>query len=182
MNTLPNRAGSLARAGAVVAVCAALAACSRGEPNLMRIERTNSSPDEFAIVPGKPVQIPETLGELPPPQPGGTNRADATPEADATAALGGSPARLQRDGQSPDGTLVRQAGRFGTDGNVREDLAEADLEFRRRNRGRLLERLFGITTYFDAYSRQELAQHPEQERWRRAGARSSAAPPPPTTR
>ena len=159
-------------------LCAGLTACARGEPNLMRVESSGRGPDEFGIVPGKPIEIPNDLRALPPPAPiGSGNRTDATPESDAVAALGGSPARLERDGRTPDGTLVTAASRFGVASNVRGELAAEDLEFRQRNRGRVLERLFGVTTYFDAYRRQELDQHPEQERWRRAGARSSAAPP-----
>ena len=168
------------RRAALLALGLALAACARGEPNLMRIDRGGPSPDEFAIVPGKPIEIPDTLSTLPPPAPPGSgSRADPTPERDAVAALGGDPARMVPDGQAPASGLLASAGRFGTDGNIRAELAAEDAEFRRRNRGRLLERLAGVTTYFDAYSRSELNQHAEQERVRRAGVRSSGAPPPP---
>jgi len=165
---------------AALALLVLVSACARGEPNLMRIERSGQGPDEFAIVPGKPIEIPQDLSSLPPPAPPGSgSRTDATPEIDAVAALGGSPARLRRDGQLSDPGLARSAGRYGVDPGVRADLAAEDLEFRRNNRGRLLERLFNVTTYYDVYERTELNQHAEQERWRRAGARSSAAPPPP---
>lgn len=164
----------------VVGLVCAVAACGPREPELFNLTRGQQGPDEFAILPGKPIEIPQDLSALPPPAPPGTsNRTDATPEADAVAALGGNPARLARDGRAPDGAVVRATTRYGVDPDVREDLAAADLEFRRRNRGRLLERWFGLTTYYDAYERTELNQHREQERWRRAGARSSAAPPPP---
>jgi hypothetical protein len=165
------------RAVAALALVALVSACARGEPNLMRIQSTQG-PDEFAIVPGKPIEIPEDLSSLPPPSaPGSANRTDATPDRDAVAALGGTPSRLVRDGRTSAPDLVRSASRYGVQPGVREELAAADLEFRRNNRGRVLERLFNVTTYFDAYAQTELNQHAEQERWRRAGARSSAAPP-----
>lgn len=168
------------RRAALLALGLALAACARGEPNLMRIDRGGNSPDEFAILPGKPVEIPENLAALPPPAPPGSgSRTDPTPEQDAVAALGGNPARMRRDGQAPASDLMASAGRFGTDGNIRADLAVEDAEFRRRNRGRLLERWVGLTTYFDAYQRSDLNQHAEQERVRGAGVRSSGAPPRP---
>jgi len=166
---------------AALACLALAAACGPREPNLMRLSSSEEGPDEFAILPGKPIEIPEDVASLPPPSPEGTpNRTDPTPEADAVAALGGRPGRLERDGRTPDGTLVASATRYGVQSGVREELAEQDAEFRRRNRGRLLERLFNVTTYFDAYQRSELDQYGEQERWRRAGARTSAAPPPPS--
>ena len=171
---------SRARPAALLALVLALGACARGEPNLINIERGLASPDEFAILPGKPIEIPQDLSALPPPAPPGSgSRADATPEADAVAALGGNPARLARDGRAGDAALVRQAGRYGTDGNVRADLAAEDSEFRRRNRGRVLERLVGGTRYFDVYAPQELNQARELDRFRRAGRQTPAAPPPP---
>ena len=165
------------RAGLIV-LCLAVAACSRGAPNLMRIERTQTTPDEFAILPGKPIEIPDDLQALPPPPPlGGPNRTDPTPFADAAVALGGRASATQRDGQTPDGGLVQAASRYGVDGNVRADLAVEDLEFRRNNRGRLLERWVGRTLYFDVYSQSSLDQTEEQDRWRQSGRPSSAAPP-----
>lgn len=168
---------SLMRAAGLVVLCLALSACARGAPNLMRIERTQNSPDEFAILPGKPLELPQDLQALPPPSPlGGRNRTDPTPFADAAVALGGRASATERDGRTPDSGLVNAASRYGVDPAIRAELATEDLEFRRRNRGRLLERWVGKTTYFDAYDRGELNQVEEQERWRRAGARSSAAP------
>ena len=69
------------------------------------------------------------------------------------------------------------ASRNGRSGNIREVLAAADLEYRRRNNGRPLERLFNVNVYFDAYAPLELDQHAELLRWRRLGARTPSAPP-----
>lgn len=164
------------RRAAVILTLVALAACSRDvEPELMRLTSGNDGPDEFAIVPGKPLVQPEDYTALPPPTPGGANLADATPESDAIAALGGRPGATASTGG--EAALVRHTGRFGTSPTIRDDLAAADLEYRRRNNGRLLDRVFNRTVYFDAYEDLELNQHGELERFRNAGVRTPSAPP-----
>lgn len=167
---------TIVRTGLALTLVTFVAACG-GDNGLINISRKQVGPDEFAILPGKPIEVPEDLSALPAPTPGLSNRTDPTPHADAVAALGGNPARLEPTGRTTDGALVNSAGRYGTDPNIREDLAVADAEFRRRNRGKLLERLFGLTTYYDAYSRQSLDQHNELDRYRGAGARTPGAPP-----
>lgn len=162
-----------------LAALVALAGCGGGdkEPNLLNIQQPRSEgPDEFAVLPTKPLEMPSDRS-LPPPTPGGTNRTDPTPQADATAALGGNAAVLNRP--SGDRALIAYTGRHGRDPQIREELAAADLEFRRRNDGRLLERIFNANVYFDAYEEMELDQYRELERLRRAGIRTSAAPPDP---
>jgi len=161
-------------------VTLALSACGggTGEPNLLNISQPRSEgPDEFSVLPTKPLEMPQDMASLPNPTPGGSNRTDPTPEADAAAALGGNAAVLAR--RSTDGALVAYAGRYGVDPNIRPSLAAADLEFRRQNDGRLLERLFNVNVYFRAYESMELDQYRELLRLRRAGIRTSAAPPDP---
>lgn len=155
----------------------ALAACGRDEdPELMNIRQDRADgPDEFSILPTKPLEIPQDLASLPAPTPGGVNRTDPTPEADVAIALGGNPTVLSR--ASTDGALLAQAGRYGVAPNIREELAAADLEFRRRNNGLLLERLLNVSVYFQAYEDMELDQRAELERLRRAGIRTSGVPP-----
>ena len=63
-----------------LALIGALTACNRAPGS--------TGPDEFAIVPNRPLTIPAT-NALPPPQPGGTNPADPRPIAEAMAAMGG---------------------------------------------------------------------------------------------
>ena len=156
-----------------------LSACGGSEePNLLNISQPRSEgPDEFAVLPTKPLEMPQNLAALPEPTPGGTNRTDPTPQADAIAALGGNAAVLSRG--SNDGALVAYSRRFGVDPNIRAELAAADLEFRRRNDGRLLERLFNVNVYFQAYEEMSLDQYRELERLRRAGIRTSSVPPDP---
>ncbi|WP_102109198.1 DUF3035 domain-containing protein [Oceaniglobus roseus] len=155
-----------------------LSACSESQPRLLNLSAQGDGPDEFAILPTKPLETPESYSELPAPTPGAQNLADPTPEVDAVAALGGSPSRLAGGGVQ-DPALIRHTTRFGVQPGIRSDLAAADLEFRRRNDGRVLERLFDVNVYFRAYRRQELDQYRELERFRRAGVATPAVPPEP---
>ncbi len=160
-----------------------LAGCSGGgDPSLMNISQPGDGPDEFGILPGRPLEMPKDLAQLPPPTPGGVNRTEANPKADAIAALGGNPAAaVSRGGAVPaaDGALVASASRYGVTPGIRETLAAEDLEFRRQNDGRLLERLFNANVYFRAYAPLSLDQQAELDRWRARGVRNVSAPPPP---
>lgn len=151
----------------------ALVACSSGTPQLMNLRNTEDGPDEFAVLPTEPLQIPENLAALPEPTPGARNRVDPDPEGDAIAALGGNPGR-----GSSAGDLVGYATHFGVAADIRPVLAAEDEEFRRRNDGRLLERVFNNNVYFRAYRQQSLDRYAELERLRRMGVRTPAAPPP----
>ena len=154
-----------------------LSACSERTPTLFNLQKTDRTPDEFSILPSQPLQTPESFAELPPPTPGGSNRTDRQPQAEAIAALGGNAA----GGTRADGALIATATRYGVGENIRGVLAAEDLEYRRENDGRLLERLFNVNVYYDAYERQSLDQYRELERLRRAGVRTVAAPPDPAT-
>ncbi|MBU3029144.1 DUF3035 domain-containing protein [Paracoccus marinaquae] len=160
------------------AAVAGLSACS-GDPHLMNIESGQNSPDEFAILPTKPLTMPPDLAVLPTPTPGGANITDPTPQADAVAALGGNPAQLADQGiAASDQALVVYTGRLGTDPAIRTQLAVADLQWRSRNSRRPLEALFGTSVYLRAYRPMTLDPAAEQLRWQRAGARTSTSPTP----
>lgn len=155
-----------------------LAACSSDDGLLNIKKEPGEGPDEFAVLPTKPLQMPKDMAALPNPTPGGTNLTDPTPEIDVASALGGNAAVLSR--ASTDGALLNHARRFGVGQNIRPELAAADLEFRRNNRGLLLERAFNVNVYFRAYEFMELDQYAELERLRRSGVRTPAVPPEPT--
>ncbi|MFN3641307.1 MAG: DUF3035 domain-containing protein [Gemmobacter sp.] len=162
---------------AALAATMALSACgNRDDVRLRSDRRAGAGPDEFAIVPPRPLEIPADLRALPEPTPGGANRTDQTPLDDAVAALGGRPGA-----GGADAALVAAGTRLGVSPTVREDLAAEDAALRRRNRPRVLERLFGTDVYDRAYQRQAVRQYPELERWRSAGARTPSAPPDPAT-
>jgi len=157
-----------------------LAACGDGDgvPELMNLRQQGAGADEFGILPTKPLELPTDRAALPEPTPGGSNRTDPTPEGDAVAALGGNPAALGRTGiPAGDGGLVGHAARFGTSPAIRAQLAAEDLDYRRRNDGRLLERAFNVNIYYKAYEPLSLDQYAELERWRKVGARTVGAPP-----
>lgn len=162
----------LAIAGAALL---ALSACGGGTkvPELMNVKSDTNGPDEFSILPPKPLEMPEDLAALPEPTLGGENRTDPRPFDDAILALGGKP-----QSGSNDAGLVAYASRQGIAADIRQTLAAEDLDFRRRNDGRILEKLFNVNVYFKAYRKMSLDQHAELARWRRAGAKTPSAPPP----
>jgi hypothetical protein len=169
-----------ARGTAIIALAAmlALSACAGGDPQLMNLRSDSEGPDEFGIVPPKPLSMPENLTLLPVPTPGGVNLTDPNPEAEAVLALGGKPAAIGTGGvPSGDSALFAYAARNGVDPGIRSTLAAEDIQWRRDNNGRLLERLFNVNVYYQAYLDQSLDQHSELARWRQAGVRTSSAPP-----
>ncbi len=154
-----------------------LAACST-DPHLMNIESGQRSPDEFAIVPTKALQMPPDLNMLPTPTPGGSNITDPTPKADAVAALGGNPAQLSQQGVgAADGALLAYTGRLGRDGNIRQVTAQEDVAWRSRHSRRFLEVLAQTNVYYRAYEKMTLDSWTEVERWRTTGVQTPSAPP-----
>ncbi|MCK0126518.1 DUF3035 domain-containing protein [Gelidibacter sp. F2691] len=157
------------------AVIFGLTACAGGDPSLMNLRATQDGPDEFAILPTKPLQEPKNYADLPAPTPGKANLSDPTPKADAVAALGGNLGSGKLRGG--EGAVVSAASRYGVSSNIRQTLAASDLEWRKDNRGRVLERLFNVNVYYRAYEAMHLDQHRELERLRRLGLWTPAAPP-----
>ena len=146
-----------------------LTACAGTERPLRDLRSSGGGPDEFAVIPQRPLVIPQTL-TLPEPTPGGTNLADPDPNADAIAALGGN-AAAQRAGGVPagDAALVTHAGRYGVDPAIRAELAAQDKAFRtRRSRANVFNPL-GRDRYFPAYARQALDARAELARLRGLG-------------
>lgn len=165
----------------VSALALILAGCGSrdGDVTLTRIKNTGDGPDEFSVLPTKPLEIPESFNELPPPTPGGANRVDTRPEADGIAALGGNPNAVIPAGVgAADGALLNRARRNGVDPAIRQTLASEDSDTRRRH-GRV--NIFNIgpnDDYTNAYKRQWLDAHQENERLRRRGIVTPSAPPP----
>ena len=162
-----------------LALAALLAGCSN-DPHLMNIESGNDSPDEFAILPTRPLTMPPDLAVLPAPTPGGANITDPTPLGDAVAALGGNPGQLTAVGVGAgDGGLIAYASRGGVAPGIRQQLAQEDVAYRSRHSRRLLETLAKTSVYMRAYRPMILDAHAELLRWRRAGARTPTATPRP---
>jgi hypothetical protein len=165
-------AGKRGVLGALAAVLVLGACGDRDAPRLMNLRSPHDGPDEFAILPTKPLEMPADFASLPTPQPGARNLVDPAPLDDAVIALGGRPGA-----GGGDGALVSAAGRYGVAGNIREQLAAEDEAFRGRNSPRLLERLVGTSTYRRIYGTNALRPDPELQRWRQAGARTPSVPP-----
>lgn len=161
-----------------LASAVALSGCSDG--GLRELKKPGTGPDEFLILPSKPLSEPESYSALPTPTPGGANITDPNPNADAVAALGGSPDRLIAGGAVPtqDLALVTSSGRYGVEPGIRQTLAEDDAKFRKRENRTARFKLFNVDRYGDAYKRQQLDPHAVNERFRRAGVATPSAPPP----
>ena len=170
------RLGALAIA---LATAMALTGCaSKRTPHLMNLRSSTKTPDEFSILPTKPLEMPKNMSALPTPTPGGTNLADPTPVADAVKALGGRPSALQGTKiPASDSRFVADISRFGIQPDIRQELNAADIRFRRHHPPRPLFKLFGFSSYFAAYKSMALNQYKALEYWRARGVRTESAPP-----
>ncbi|WP_341367470.1 DUF3035 domain-containing protein [Yoonia sp. BS5-3] len=153
-----------------------VAACGDTDRPLRDLQAAGGGPDEFAVIPQEPLEIPAQL-TLPTPTPGGTNLADPMPNADAIVALGGAP-NAQFAGGVPagDAALVAQASRYGTDPAIRATLAAEDEATLERARLTNVFNPLNRDRYFPAYSRQALDAYAELERLRGLGVTVPVAP------
>ncbi|MEQ9694432.1 DUF3035 domain-containing protein [Shimia sp. SDUM112013] len=161
----------------LVGMALTLAACS-GDDGLRQLSKPGSGPDEFRILPAKPLEQPTNLTALPVPTPGGVNRTDVDPISDAVVALGGSRSAATSTAiSSSDAAMVNYTGRKGRSADIRAATAAEDADFRRK-RGRFANIKLGKQDrYNEVYEQQHLGQFSEQDRWRQAGAPTPAAPP-----
>lgn len=168
-----TRVGPMGRAMALVLVAACLSGCGEsGFVGALRSAGAGASPDEFMVLPTRPLEMPADLAALPPPTPGATNRVDPRPEIEAVAALTG---RAVPAGQGSAPTLVARAG--PVEPGIRARLAAEDAEYRRANRGLLLERIANRGNDWTIYRDQMLDADAEFVRLRARGLRVPAAPP-----
>ncbi|MEB8389130.1 DUF3035 domain-containing protein [Rhodobacteraceae bacterium KMM 6894] len=157
-----------------------LAGCGGGrDAPLTRNKHKGNGPDEFSILPTKPLQTPESYNLLPAPTPGSANLVDQNPIADGIAALGGNPAATIPAGiGKSDGGLVNHANRYGVNPGIRQTLAQEDAETRRRHGRVNILNIGPNDDYTDAYKRQWLNGQAEQQRMKRSGVVTPSAPPP----
>ena len=161
----------------VVVMGMLLAACSNDQ-GIRRLSSEGDGPDEFRVVPSKPLEAPANYSSLPTPTPGGTNRTDLDPTGDAIVALGGSrKAASSTNIPSGDAGLVNYTGRNGRSADIRQTLYAEDEKFR-KGRGRFSNiRIVKTDVYNEVYKKYHLDARQEQERWRQGGAQTPAAPP-----
>ena len=152
-----------------------LAACAN--TGLRDIRSNGTGPDEFMISPVKPLQVPDSFTALPPPTPGQANLTDRSALQEGIVAFGGQPEAAGGAVPPTDSALVQYAGRMGVAPAIRQTLAAADADFRRR-KGRFTQfRIVPVDRYNQAYRGQALDAERTLARWRRAGARTPSAPP-----
>ncbi|WP_157966338.1 DUF3035 domain-containing protein [Oceanibium sediminis] len=133
------------------------------------------APEEFAILPQKPLEVPEDLTTLPAPTPGAVSRVDLTPETDALVALSGRPEKAPA--AASDNALLAAAGARGRQPGIRAQLSAEDEVYRENNRGLLLDRLFGKVSDGDIYGSQVLDPEAELLRLRALGIWVPQLPP-----
>ena len=161
-----------AGAAAFLLAALALAGCQDGGlAGTLRSAGVGQSPDEFLVLPTRPLEMPPDFAALPPPTPGAVNRVDYRPRAEAIAGLTGQPATATASGAA----LVARAG--PADPSIRARLAVEDAEWRATHRGRLLERWFSRNREALAYREMRLDAAAEFERLRARGYRVPPAPP-----
>lgn len=160
-----------------VLTAATLMACSSGQRPLHDMRSSTGGPDEFSVIPLAALEIPATM-TLPAPTPGGANLTDATPKADAIAALGGNAAVANTGGiPASDAALVARAGRNGTQSDIRSTLANEDARFRAGKKRLGFLSILSRDRYFKAYSGSALDAYAELARFRAAGVATPTAPP-----
>ncbi len=144
-------------------------ACANTDRSLRDLRAAGGGPDEFAVIPQRPLTLPPAAS-LPQPTPGGTNLADPNPRAQAIAALGGSSAAQFAGGiPARDNALIAQASRYGVTPNIRGELAAADNAFRAGKSRLNFFNPLGRDKYFPAYASQALNARAELARLSAAG-------------
>ncbi|WP_210877470.1 DUF3035 domain-containing protein [Roseovarius autotrophicus] len=173
---MPRKTVLMLMAAAIVAGCGG----RDREVSLAKIRHTGNGPDEFSIIPSKPLEMPSDMAALPAPTPGAPNRTDQNPLADGVAALGGNMAVTQAEAPSAaDAGLLAHATRYGRDPAIRQTLAAEDIDVRRSYGQVNIFRILPGDDYVQAYERQWLDAHAEELRLRNRGVRTPASPPAP---
>ncbi len=161
----------------ILTAAVTVAGCS--SKGLKDIRPQGAGPDEFAVLPVKPLTEPKDYSFLPAPTPGGANLTDPNPTEDAVVALGGNAAALNpaRAVPSTDQALVTASSRYGVPPNTRQELAQEDAEFRKRQSRFTRIRLFPVDRYEQAYRKQSLDPYKQTDALRKQGLGTPSAPP-----
>ena len=148
-----------------------LSACSSDDARLRDLYDVGTGPEEFAVLPSKPLIIPNNLTKLPVPDASVGNLADPTPKRDLIEKLGGSIDDTDSISKR-DKNLLEYVSRAGVDTNIREELAEEDRKFLRRMGVLTGVKLFRVDRYNQIYRKMTLSAPKELERWRSLGVRT----------
>ncbi len=163
----------------IIAVTLAVATAGCSDIGLRHLEAPGPGPDEFSVLPVKPLTQPKDYQFLPAPTPGGGNLTDPTPNADAVVALGGSAAALNPNTPIPstDAALVTASSRYGVPSNTRQVVESEDAAFRKKQGRWTRLRLFKVDRYSQIYRREALDADLQNEAARRAGIETPSSPP-----
>ncbi|WP_171178792.1 DUF3035 domain-containing protein [Ruegeria sp. HKCCD8929] len=163
---------------AMIMLTAAIAVSGCANKGLKVLQSPANGPDEFAVLPVKPLTAPTDYQFLPAPTPGASNLTDPTPQADAVEALGGRASALASNGiPSSDQALVTASSRYGVPADTRQVLAQEDADFRKR-RGRFTQiRLFPVDRYEQVYRKHSIDPYAQAEAFRKRGYPTPSAPP-----
>ncbi|MDC0737968.1 DUF3035 domain-containing protein [Cognatishimia sp. SS12] len=163
---------------AVIFGLALLVSACANERGIRVLSSGDNGPDEFAIIPSKPLSAPESYAALPEPTPGGSNLTDQNPRSDIAVALGGRNDGPSVDGSYPsaDAALVSYTARQGSGAGIREQLAQEDEIVRGRFARFTGWRLANPDRYNDVYRFYHLNAYRELARWRARGVKTPAAP------
>jgi hypothetical protein len=159
---------------ALLAAALALMGCGNegGAAGLLRSAGVGTqTPDEFMVLPTRPLEVPSDMRALPTPTPGAPNRVDIQPRAEAVAALAGRTQPAEVSGAA----LVARAG--PAEPNIRGTVALEAATFRQENRGLLFERWFSRNLEAVIYDDVILDAAAEYQRLRAAGVAVPPAPP-----
>jgi hypothetical protein len=164
---------------AMIGLIGAVAVSGCVQKELRDIRSTGTGPDEFLILPPKPLTAPTDYAALPVPTPGGGNLTDTNPQAEAVAALGGKPSALVPGTSIPasDSGLVTASSRYGVAADVRQTLASEDAAFLKRKRRGGKIKIAPVDRYEQIYSKQTLDPFAANAAFRRAGVATPSAPP-----
>jgi len=158
----------------MLAVGVSVSACGGSDPVFDRdgeFRLRTAGPDEFAIIPTKPLEIPEDTVSLPEPSVGAKNRVDLEPQTDAILALGGQPDRLASTNIAADEqALVAVASRNGVVENIR-DIVDEDSKKNTR-KPNFFERWLGRDGRLQTYKSESIDPAAVTDRLRRQGIKT----------
>ena len=148
-----------------------LAGC--GNTNLRKMESDDKGPEEFTVVPLKPLEQPSNYAALPKPGNATPSITDPTPISDAITALGGTvESRDTTRVPSSDRALIQRTDRFGTTPNIRAMLALEDAQFRENTTTLFQPR----DLYSQLYEAETLDAFAELQKFQAAGVTTPAVP------
>ncbi len=162
----------------VLAMIASLSACSRdgsARNALAGLRQSAIAPDEFLVVPQKPLETPSNLSTLPTPAPGQANRVTIDFEQNLLQALGGRGAGSGRVTSSEAAFIKAARGSVGVTENIRDVLRAEDLAFREAHKGQI-ERLARQREAASVYDVMLLDPLAEVRRLRSLGIKAPTVP------